>query len=98
MEITPVAAPLSNVTPAASVQKKEQPQETFASVISKALNEVNDLQVNADKLTQQYITGETTDIAEVLLAAEKASLALQLTVQIRNKIVEAYQEISNMQM
>ena len=36
MEITPVAAPLSNVTRAASAQKKEQPQETFASVISKA--------------------------------------------------------------
>lgn len=97
MEITQVGAPLTTVTGAAGAQKKEQPRETFGSVISKALEEVNQLQINADKLTRQYLTGETTDIAEVLLAAEKANLALQLTVQVRNKIIEAYQEISNMQ-
>jgi flagellar hook-basal body complex protein FliE len=80
-----------------SANKKEQPQKTFGSMLSEALEDVNDLQVSADKMTQQYLAGENTDIAAVLLATEKANLALQLTVQIRNKIVEAYQDIANMQ-
>ena len=98
MEVSSVA----NVTQelinnAGLTQKNQQPQQSFGDIIADALNEVNGLQVNADKLTQQYLAGETTDIAGVLIATEQANLALQLTVQVRNKIVEAYQEISRMQ-
>ena len=43
------------------------------------------------------LTGKPVDLHQVMIAAEQAGLALQLTVQVRNKIIEAYQEISRMQ-
>lgn len=101
MKVTPAMVQLPELPDMNPVSRKEepqQPQKTFAGMLSEALEDVNQLQVEADHLTQQYLTGENTDIASVLLATEKANLALQLTVQIRNKIVEAYQEISNMQL
>lgn len=97
MNVVPVTGQVREFSLGSPLQKKDEPGETFLSVLNDALKEVDQLQKNADKLTQQYLTGETTDIAEVLLAAEKASLAMQLTLQVRNKIVEAYQEISRMQ-
>ncbi|MGB3261796.1 flagellar hook-basal body complex protein FliE, partial [Paenisporosarcina sp.] len=51
-----------------------------------------------DKLTNQLVTGEVKDIHEVMIASQKASLSLQLTVQVRNKVVEAYQEVMRMQL
>lgn len=97
MDVAPVTGQVRELSPGSPLKKKDEPGETFLSVLKDALKEVDQLQKNADKLTQQYLTGETTDIAEVLLAVEKASLAMQLTLQVRNKIVEAYQEVSRMQ-
>lgn len=97
MKVTPVALQVTELTGAGNVHKTDKPSQDFSSMLAQALDNVNRLQVNSDKMTQQYLAGETTDIAAVLLAAEKANLALQLTVQIRNKIVEAYEQISNMQ-
>lgn len=98
MKVTPIMAQLPELTDISSGNKKAQAHRAFGSILSEALENVNEMQAKADKLTQQYLTGENTDIAAVLLATEKANLALQLTVQIRNKIVEAYQEISHMQL
>lgn len=97
MEITPVASQIPELGRGSSVQNNEKSQQTFMDVLNGALQDVNEMQRTADKLTQQYLTGETSDIAQVLLATEKANLALQLTVQVRNKIVDAYKEIAGMQ-
>lgn len=98
MRVTPTMVQLPGLADANSPNKREQVHKTFGSILSEALGNVNEMQVEADKMTQQYLTGENTDIAAVLLATEKANLAFQLTVQVRNKIVEAYREISNMQL
>ena len=98
MKATPAVNQSQELVRGSLLQKKENPQgDTFLHMFTEALNGVNEIQQNADNLTRQYLTGETTDIAQVLLATEKANLAMQLTVQVRNKIVEAYQEISRMQ-
>jgi flagellar hook-basal body complex protein FliE len=55
-------------------------------------------QNESDKLTGQLVTGEVQDVHEVMIAAQKASLSLQMTVQVRNKVVEAYQEVMRMQL
>ena len=67
-------------------------------MLKNALNEVNALQTRADEANRQLVTGEAEDIHSVLLAAEEARLALELTVQVRNKLVESYQEINRMQL
>lgn len=70
----------------------------FGSMLKNALNQVNELQLRADEANRQLVIGEAEDIHSVLLAAEEARLALELTVQVRNKLVESYQEINRMQL
>lgn len=70
---------------------------SFKTLLTEALAQVNSLQQSADASVAQYAAGKPVAIDEVMLAVQKADLALQLTTQIRNKLVEAYQEVSRMQ-
>ncbi len=70
---------------------------TFSETLSTAVNKVNELQKSSDKLVQKLATGETKNIPEVMIAVEKADIALKLMTQVRNKIIDAYQEIMKMQ-
>ena len=58
---------------------------------------VNEAQKNSDKAIQALATGKTDNVAEVMIATEKADIALKLMVQVRNKIIDAYQEVMKMQ-
>ena len=69
----------------------------FDDVLKNALKEVNEAQNVSDQKTHQLVTGEVQDIHEVMIASQKASLSLQMTMQVRNKVVEAYQEVMRMQ-
>ena len=79
---------------------KTQPDkvEGFGQLFKQTLEEVKAAQNHSDKLTNELVTGEVKDIHEVMIASQKASLSLQLTVQVRNKVVEAYQEVMRMQL
>ena len=68
----------------------------FATAMKSALSEVNGLQANAEQATNAYERGETTDIAGVMLAREKASVGFQATLQVRNKLLSAYKDIMSM--
>lgn len=72
-------------------------KQPFAQVLMDSLKEVEQLQQQADSMAQKLATGDVEDLHQVMLAVEQASLALQLTVQVRNKIIEAYQEVARMQ-
>lgn len=71
---------------------------SFKDIISNEIEKLNNTQVKADKLTQDFITGEVEDLHSVMIATEEARIALELAVQVRNKCVEAYKEINNMQL
>ena len=81
-----------------SKQKPENQVEGFGQLFKQTLEEVKAAQNTSDKMTNQLVTGEVKDIHEVMIASQKASLSLQLTVQVRNKVVEAYQEVMRMQL
>jgi len=68
----------------------------FKSVLMDSLDEVNRLQGEADQQVQRLLTGETENVAEVLAAVNKAGIAFDLLMQIRNKLTDAYQEIQQM--
>ncbi|WP_438432438.1 flagellar hook-basal body complex protein FliE [Gorillibacterium sp. sgz500922] len=70
----------------------------FGDMLNNALSKINEAQAESDKLTTSFIQGQTTDIHALMIAQEKVSLGLELTVQARNKMIEAYQEIMRMQM
>lgn len=78
--------------------KPENQVKGFGQLFKQTLEEVQAAQNTSDKMTNQLVTGEVKDIHEVMIASQKASLSLQLTVQVRNKVVEAYQEVMRMQL
>jgi len=69
--------------------------ESFASFLKSALDGVAAQEANVHKVNDAFIIGEA-DVNEVMIAASKASLSLELTSQVRNKVIEAYQEIMRM--
>ncbi|HYF95582.1 MAG TPA: flagellar hook-basal body complex protein FliE [Symbiobacteriaceae bacterium] len=72
------------------------PVKEFGQFLAEALANVEAAQHEAAAAAQRLATGEIKDIAEVTIASEKATLALQMTVQVRNKVLEAYQEMMRM--
>jgi len=71
--------------------------KSFADTLKEAVGTVNTLQKESDFKAQELATGKTSNIPEVMMAAEKADIALRLMVQVRNKVIEAYQEVMKMQ-
>ena len=69
----------------------------FTDTLTKAIGNVNQLQKESDKKMQDLAAGRTDNIQEVMVATEKADIALRLMMQVRNKIIDAYQEIMKMQ-
>lgn len=69
----------------------------FSDVLHNALSEMQNLQGAADSKVSGVLDGSGTDVHSALIAVEKADLSFQLMMQVRNKIVSAYQEISRMQ-
>ncbi|WP_172371459.1 flagellar hook-basal body complex protein FliE [Sporosarcina jiandibaonis] len=77
--------------------KQDEKMVDFGQVFKQSLEKVNAAQQESDLLTDKLVRGEVKDVHEVMIAAQKASLSLQLTLQVRNKVVEAYQEVMRMQ-
>jgi len=73
------------------------PSATFTQAIRKAIGEVNNLSTQADKLAVNLASGDVEDVHKAMIAMQKAKLALEFTIQVRNKVIEAYQEIMRMQ-
>lgn len=71
---------------------------SFSQTLQNAVGHVNDLQNHAGELTRAYALGQTSDVHGVMIAGEQASIAFQMTAQIRNKVVEAYQEMMRISM
>ncbi len=67
----------------------------FKDYLIQSLAEVNAMQQQADRAVEQLATGGEADAAEVLTAVQKADLAFKMMLQIRNKLVQAYQEVQN---
>ncbi len=70
---------------------------SFGDTLTEAIGKVNEMQKSADKQMQAVATGEQTNISEVMIAAEKADIALKLMMTVRNKVIDAYQEVMKMQ-
>lgn len=70
----------------------------FASALQASLNKVSDAQLSSQKLGQQFAMGnDNVSLSDVMISMQKANIAFQTTVQVRNKLVSAYHDIMNMQ-
>lgn len=96
MNLSPVDGNYSNRL----LLKNENPKNnvSFGDLLSKALKKTNELQHEADEKARAFSLGDpNVDIADLMVSMEKAGLALSLTIEIRNKLLESYQEIMRMQ-
>ena len=70
---------------------------SFSDMMSMAVNKVNDTQKASGAMSKAYEQGDPNiDIADVMIASQKSSVAFQSTLQVRNKLVEAYRAVMNM--
>lgn len=84
------------LNPSETVQKTSQ-TPGFGEVMAQAVNKVNDIQQASGDTANAYERGVPgVDITDVMIASQKASVAFEATVQVRNKLVEAYRDIMNM--
>jgi flagellar hook-basal body complex protein FliE len=72
-------------------------EEGFGGVLKNALQQVNQLSGGATQQVSSLLQGGNTDMSSVMIAVEKADVAFQLMMQVRNKIVSAYQDVEKMQ-
>lgn len=75
----------------------EQSNSNFSDIFKQAINNVNGAQVNSDNMVQSFIKGENVAMHDVMLSAQEAQMSMQLLLEVRNKFVEAYQEINKVQ-
>lgn len=83
-----------------SIAAKEADNKTssFGDFLKEALGQVDNMQNSAQEKAKELMSGDTSQIQSTVIAYEQAYLALQLTMQVRNKVVEAYHEIMRITM
>ncbi|MFT8319491.1 MAG: flagellar hook-basal body complex protein FliE [Bacillus sp. (in: firmicutes)] len=88
------ALPLTSTNTAKT--STSEAQKSFASFLKDSLNSVNNAQNESDVLTNKLANGENVDLSQVMITSQKANITMQATLEIRNKAVEAYQEMMRM--
>lgn len=83
-------------TPGAFNQNNKENDISFSKILKNNIEKVNQLQLEYQNLNNQLVTGEIDNVHQVIAASQKAELALQFTIQIRNKVLDAYNEIMRM--
>ena len=71
--------------------------ETSSAAFAGALDRLTDMQAESDRAIEKLIAGEQVDLHQVMLSVEKTDLSFRIAMQLRNKLVQAYQEIMRMQ-
>jgi flagellar hook-basal body complex protein FliE len=72
---------------------EEKPGESFSTFLKNAINDVNQDQLQAEKSVQDYISGKETNLHNTLISLEKADLSFKLMMEVRSKLMDAYQQI-----
>ena len=72
-------------------------QSSFAAQLNRALGEVNQVQGQRDQIITDMVSGRASEVHDVMTAAEEAQLAFELLLEVRNKLLESYQELMRLQ-
>jgi flagellar hook-basal body complex protein FliE len=97
MAIEPIAAVSADVAPVTAITPAGRPLD-FASVAGAGLAHVDATLRTADTLLRQVAAGQTIPVHELMIAMERARLDLTLAAEVRNRLVDAYQELTRMQL
>ena len=99
MKVGELQSALSRLTPDISANKSAQDTtKSFEDTLNGFINNVNDLQNSANTAMDKMASGQPADVNEVMVAMEKAKVSFDMLLQIRNKMLDAYKQIMQMQM
>jgi flagellar hook-basal body complex protein FliE len=97
-----VTNPIQNIPAPAALGGIQAPRiggtegaPSFKELLASSIDQVNSMQLAADQAVEKLASGQEVSAAEVLTAVQKADIAFRLMMQIRNKLVQAYQEVQN---
>ena len=96
-EINPERSYLPLVDQLNNQASKKTTEGSFADTFNELLKDVDSLQKESGNLTDRFIKGEDVDLHDVMIAAEKSKTAFQLLVEMRNKFLDLYREVSRIQ-
>ncbi|MCG7407499.1 flagellar hook-basal body complex protein FliE [Paenibacillus sp. ACRRX] len=96
MQPSQVQATVSNISSSAPATPAEM-TKSFGEFLADSLQQVDAQEHQVQSMNKQFMIGEV-NVDQLMIASERALLSLQLTTQVRNKVVEAYQEVMRMQM
>jgi len=91
--IAPIPVP-DSLTPTGATDSSN----AFSSILTNTISSLQSVQNSADSAVQQFLTGENDDLHTTVLATQRAEMAFELGLQVRNKVVSAYQEVMKMQL
>jgi flagellar hook-basal body complex protein FliE len=94
LSISPAGTSIALPTAPTTGAKKES---GFGSVLQDAMGQVGQLNEAASKSVESFLSGEGDDLHKTIMATQRAELAMELFLQVRNKVVQAYQEVMRMQ-
>lgn len=77
--------------------QKDENKTEFKEVLKSSLNKVNDLRLDRSDKILSFASGESQNVHELMIAMQKASLAMSMTTAVRNKALEAYKELTKIQ-
>lgn len=69
----------------------------FSDILQGALDDANKLKIESDKLTEDYVLGKNDNLHEVMISAQKAEVSIMFVTEVRNRLMDAYQEFMRMQ-
>ena len=97
MGIKGIGTDVQSLLDSKSVTKKNYDGNSFADFLKGSVEKVNTMQKEADQAVQDLLVGKDQNIHQVMIAVEKANLSLNMMMQVRNKLMNAYEEIMRTQ-
>lgn len=91
------AADIEQVSTEREIGIEKDPQQSFSDVLSDAINGVDQTMKTSNEKVQNFVAGKTNNVHDVMISMQRAQLSFDLMVEVRNKVVETYQEVSRMQ-
>ncbi len=80
-------------TVADRLKKPQQPEQSFGETLTDSLKSVNDMQTEKKTMIEEFATGKSQNVHELMISMQKAGLAMQMTGAVRSKVMQSYKEI-----
>lgn len=94
---SPAVGNLTSALPTSQAGQGNEPSKSFASVFEDTLDQMRQTDQASGTASLNLLTGNTDNLSSTMISTEKAEIAIKLTAAVRNKVMDAYKEIMNMQ-